>query len=515
MNNQELQSVKINIGSNMYSRFPDLPNTVPHVLAEFIDNALQSYKDNKVALLDVDNEYKLIINIDIDWDDETNRAKKIVIKDNAAGIDKNKYKSAFMPAKTPENNLGLNEFGMGLKTAALWLGETWTVNTKALNESVERVITFNLNEVTANDLEELPIETFEKDIEEHYTVITITDLTKNSPTRRNLDKIRRDIASIYRKSLRLNEMILVVCGESLFFSEYPVLVAPPAWDYKADPILWKKNVDFSFGKYKATGFIGILRDIDSTKNGFVLLRRGRVIVGAEYDGRYFPKMSGSSGTFKYKRLFGELELEGFDVSFNKNAIQDKENLEALMDALKDEIRSPEFDIFKQAEDYRLNESQKVVNKLVKKHDNNAKKAKIITINTQTKKQEPLQTQLNIPEFTQKNKLQETLQNQPEIILGETTDEYRIDGMKYKLQVEFVNFGDELFWSDLSHKSEGVVICKINTEHVFFQHFGRPSDSIIAIIKTIAISKFVARTSGNDTTAELLELFNEFIKQTKV
>ena len=47
MNNSDLQTVKINIGSNMYSRFPDLPNTVPHVLAEFIDNALQSYYDNK------------------------------------------------------------------------------------------------------------------------------------------------------------------------------------------------------------------------------------------------------------------------------------------------------------------------------------------------------------------------------------------------------------------------------------------------------------------------------------
>lgn len=102
MNNQQLQSVKINIGSNMYSRFPDLPNTVPHVLAEFIDNALQSYKDNNNALLDIDNDYKLVVNIDIEWDDETNRATKIVISDNAAGINEHKYESAFMPATPPK-----------------------------------------------------------------------------------------------------------------------------------------------------------------------------------------------------------------------------------------------------------------------------------------------------------------------------------------------------------------------------------------------------------------------------
>lgn len=507
MNNMELQSVKINIGSNMYSRFPDLPNTVPHVLAEFVDNALQSYYDNKEALFNVDGNFKLVVQIDIEWDDITNRATKIVISDNAAGINEHKYESAFMPAKTPENNSGLNEFGMGLKTAALWLGETWKVNTKALNEGVERTITFNLNEVTANDLEELPIETNEKAVTEHYTVVTITDPTKNSPARRNLDKIRNDLASIYRKSLRSNEMQIIVCGESLSFAEYPVLVAPPAGNCTAAPITWKKEVNFSFGKYKASGFIGILRDIDSTKNGFVLLRRGRVIVGAEYDGRYFPKMSGSSGTFKYKRLFGELELEGFDVSFNKNAIQDKDNLEALMDALKDEIRTPEFDIFKQAEDYRLNESQKAVNKLVKKHNNNAKKAAPITINTQTKKPEEQQAKDVTP--------QETPASQPEIVLGETFDEYRIDGKNYKLNVEFVNTGNELFWSDVSHKADGVIVCKINTDHVFFRHFGSPSDSVIAIIKTIAISKFAANTSCNGTANEMLDLFNEFIKQTKV
>lgn len=511
MNNQELQSVKINIGSNMYSRFPDLPNTVPHVLAEFIDNALQSYYDNKSALSANDDDFKLVVNIDIEWNEETNRATKIVISDNAAGVNEHKYESAFMPAKTPEDNTGLNEYGMGLKTAALWLGETWSVKTKALDENVERTITFNLNEVTVNDLEELPIETTYCEPHEHYTIVTITEPTKNSPTRRNLDKIRGDIASIYRKSLRSNEMQIIVCGESLTFSEYPILIAPPVGNHNATPIEWKKEVDFSFGSYKAKGFIALLRDIDSTKNGFVLLRRGRVVVGAETDGRYFPKMSGSSGTFRYKRLFGELELEGFNVSFNKNAIQDRENLEALMDALRDEIRTPEFDIFKQADDYRLSETKKAISKLVKKHDNNAKKTETITINTQTKKPEAKPQQFTIFQDALAPKPQE----QPEIVLGETTDEYRIDGKAYKLNVEFVGSGSELFWSDVSRKNEGVIVCKINTGHIFFQHFGNPTDSVIAIIKTIAISKFAAKVGGNDTTAEMLDLFNEFIKQTKV
>ena len=512
MNNQELQSVKINIGSNMYNRFPDLPNTVPHVFAEFVDNALQSYYDNKEALHKADNDYKLIVKIDIEWNEETNKASKIIISDNAAGINEHKYETAFMPAKTPEDNTGLNEYGMGLKTAALWLGETWVIKTKALGENIERTLTFNLNNVTANDLEELPIETAEKDITEHYTVVTITDTTNNSPSRRNLDKIKNEIASIYRKSLRSNEMQIIVCDEALSFSEYHVLIAPPANNPTAAPIEWKKNVDFSFDKYKAKGFIALLRDIDSTKNGFVLLRRGRVIVGAEYDGRYFPKMSGSSGTFRYKRLFGELELEGFNVSFNKNAIQDKDNLEALMDALRDEIRTPDFDIFKQADDYRLNETRKVVTKIVKRHDSNAKKvANPISINTQTQKIVEPPKQLTFTEVSQPENAQTP---QPEIVLGETSDEYRIDDKKYKLIVEFVNIGD-LFWSDISRKDDGIIVCKINTEHIFFRHFGPPTDAVIAIFKTIVISRFVGFVSDKKSSTDLLNMFNEYITKTKV
>ena len=44
------QTVSVAIGTSMYGRFKDLPNTPSHVLAEFVDNALQSYRDNKSIL---------------------------------------------------------------------------------------------------------------------------------------------------------------------------------------------------------------------------------------------------------------------------------------------------------------------------------------------------------------------------------------------------------------------------------------------------------------------------------
>lgn len=145
-NSNNIQKVSIAIGPSMYGRFEDLPNTTSHVLAEFVDNALQSSRDKRDALLAIDSQYKLKVTIDIDWDYSSDgRASKLIIRDNAAGIDEDKYKVAFQPAKTPEDNTGLNEFGMGLKTAACWLGYAWKVVTKALGENVERKLTFDLS----------------------------------------------------------------------------------------------------------------------------------------------------------------------------------------------------------------------------------------------------------------------------------------------------------------------------------------------------------------------------------
>ena len=45
MNNINKQVVSIEIGTTMFARYADLPNTVSHAIAEFIDNALQSYRD--------------------------------------------------------------------------------------------------------------------------------------------------------------------------------------------------------------------------------------------------------------------------------------------------------------------------------------------------------------------------------------------------------------------------------------------------------------------------------------
>ena len=505
MNNINKQTVSIEIGTTMFARYADLPNTVSHAIAEFVDNALQSYRDCKEMLLANNPDFKFRITIDFEWNSDDNRAKVITISDNAGGLNFRSFQKAFMTAETPEDNKGLNEFGMGMKTAAGWLGNTWSVRTTAIDEPVERFYEFNLQYVLDNDVKELPYEEIQYPNKEHYTIVTIKSPTKNSPSSRSLDKIKAELASIYRQSLRANEMDLFVDGEPLSFDEYPILEAPFAKTPNGDRIYWKKEIDFKFGKYRAKGFIAILKDINNTQNGLVLLRRGRVIVGAETDGRYFPKsLFGAQGNFRFKRLFGELELDGFEVSFNKNDIQDKENLEALMEALKGVIHTREFDLYTQAEDYRVDENRKIVKKLVKRHDTSAKAdRKPIDIFTP----KPVQGTLPVVEIP--------VVKEPTVLDG-FEDTYKIKGIPYTLSLQYVEgTGDDLCWVDVSNKSTHEIICKIDVKHIFFQHFGKPTEAITAILKTIAIAKFTAKEEGNDTAGELLTYFNQYIKETKV
>lgn len=506
MSNISKQTVSIEIGTTMFARYADLPNTVSHAIAEFIDNALQSYRNNKNYFQSIDPNFRFKVTIDFEWNSEDNRAQKITISDNAGGLNFASFQKAFMTAETPEDNKGLNEFGMGMKTAAGWLGNTWSVRSSAIGESVERFYKFDLQYVLDNDVKELPYDENSSPESSHYTIVTIEAPTKNSPANKSLNKLKTELASIYRQSLRANEMDLFVGGDPLSFDEYPVLEAPFAKTPNGDRIYWKKEIDFKFGKYCAKGFIAILKDINNTQNGLVLLRRGRVIVGAETDGRYFPKaLFGSQGNFRFKRLFGELELDGFEVSFNKNDIQDKENLEALMEALKGEIHTKGFDLYTQAEDYRVDENRKIVKKLVKRHDTSAKAdRKPIDIFTPKPVQGTLLPVVEAP-----------VVKEPTVLDG-FKDTYKIKGISYTLSLQYVEGkGDDLCWVDVSNKSAHEIICKIDVNHIFFQHFGKPTDAITAILKTIAIAKFTAREQGNDSAGELLTYFNQYIKETKI
>jgi len=518
MADEIINKVSIRIGPRMYNRFEDFPNTIPHVLAEFIDNALQSFRDKKTELEALEPGFRPTVTIDILWDEDepklmSRRATKFIIDDNAGGIMASRFINAFEPSNEPDDRSGLNEFGMGLKTAGCWLGNKWIVRTKALGEGYERVVRFDQAVVTKELLEEADVENIPADRNAHYTHVEIEQSTKNVPTFRSFEKIKTELASIYRNSLRSGEMSIVVNGERLSFDEYVVLHAPYVKNPSSPALTWRRDIHFKFGQYKADGFIAILKDIDSSKNGLVLSRRGRVIVGAEHESRVFPKVlfGASPSTFRYKRLFGELDLEGFDVTFNKNDFLNKDDLEVLFDSLAKELKAKEGDFFVQADDYRREDRVNMARKFVAKHDKSPKaKRTPVVIDTEEVEEKSKSAAERITTAP-------APAEEPKVLFKyDQPDYYQIDGKSHYLKVVFVEDGDDLFWLSAPEDNPDDIICKVNANHAFFDHFDVKSNpAIIALIKTLAVSQYTTIIKNKDTATNLIQYFNDYIKKTKV
>ena len=104
-------TVSTKIGQVGYRFLQNMNYKYHYALGEYIDNAIQSYLDNEKELKKIDPNYLLYININIKDD-------YMEIEDNAAGISEDRFKYAFRPAHKFDNSDGMNEFGLGMKTAS-------------------------------------------------------------------------------------------------------------------------------------------------------------------------------------------------------------------------------------------------------------------------------------------------------------------------------------------------------------------------------------------------------------
>ena len=306
-------------------------------VAEFVDNAIQSFQDHKQQLAETDNgRSKLLVKVKID----TTGDGFIQVSDNAAGIHRDEWARALRAAELPPDRSGLAEFGMGMKTAAAWFGRRLTVRSKALGEPYRREITLDFNDIIERKLETVRPETSPAAPDEHGTEIIVSGL-HNPPYGRTIGKIRDHLASIYRMFLRDGSLQLVFQHgtnreQLLVVDEVDILSAPRFDDLEGDPEDWSKSVDFDLGGgLRAHGFLAI-RAVGSTSHaGLALFRRKRLIEGSG-DETYRPRaIFGASNSYEYQRLFGELTLEGFDISHTKDGFRWEEHEEPFVDLLRE------------------------------------------------------------------------------------------------------------------------------------------------------------------------------------
>lgn len=322
-------------------------------LAEFVDNSVQSYLVNRDALVKADGaSYKLRVDIDID----STPPARITIRDNAAGISVADFPRAFRPAVVPTDRSGLAEFGMGMKSASCWFSPKWKVRTSALGDPTARLVQFNIENIINDDIHELDVAEQSERAERHYTEVTLEDVFK-FPIKRTVAKLKEHLADIYRVFIRDGVLDLRFNGEILSYQEVPILRAPYFKD-EGDAILWKKEIVFDLGEgLSVTGFAAIRETANTAKAGFSLFRRGRVIQGSGDEG-YRPQfIFGSSNSYRYQRLWGELHLNGFDVSHTKDGFRWDENEQPFLELLREHLDSDDMPLLRQAEGYRVRKSR--------------------------------------------------------------------------------------------------------------------------------------------------------------
>ena len=159
-------SINIRPGVGYLSILSAINYTPWHATAEFVDNSIQSYIDNKPKLRKLHSNYKLKIEIYVS-------GAVIEIKDNAGGINKENYERAFQAAMRPKKQTGLSEFGMGMKTAACWFSNLWMVKSKAIGEDFATEAKFDIEKITKEKNDRLSYKTSKMNKNSHYTIVTL------------------------------------------------------------------------------------------------------------------------------------------------------------------------------------------------------------------------------------------------------------------------------------------------------------------------------------------------------
>ena len=328
-----------------------------YALAEFVDNSLESYLRCQADIKEVDgNHTRLSVEVTIDSSDPG----VISVRDNAAGIYQHEYQRAFRLAEPPPHRGGLSEFGMGMKSAACWFGRSFFVRSSALGEAVERTVVFDIDRIVQTKSPNLPVEMRPVPAEDHFTEIVISQL-HHPPQTRTITKIKDHLASIYRVFIKQGVLEIrfrsAGIDEILSYTEPDILTAPPAeslvrrYDLERTPHEWRKDIDFDLGGgMKVTGFAALRKRASTARAGFALFRRQRLIEGSREDSYRPQEIFGASTTAPYQRLFGELHLEGFEVSHTKDGFQWDENEEPFLELLKEHLNTTPLPLIDQARD---------------------------------------------------------------------------------------------------------------------------------------------------------------------
>lgn len=475
-------------------------------LAEYVDNSIQSFMANRDELEHLEGKnYKLEVRIIMD----SLEPGRLSILDNAGGIALKDYSRAFRPAAVPADTSGLSEFGMGMKSASCWFSPNWHVRTKALNEADERTVIFDINKIIRDNIEELSISNKPCDEKLHYTEVVLDNLHR-LPKSRTVSKIKEHLTDIFRVYVRSGELNLYFNDERLEYEEPEVLYAPNVTKSSKDintKLKWKKKINFDFGQGMSVSGFAALRDPGSyTRSGFSLFRRGRLIQGSGDEGYKPEHIFGKPNSFRSSRLFGELHLEGFEVSHTKDGFRWDENEQPFLELLREELDLPDLPLLSQAEAFRT---------------------RVAAPDRRKAAEEALDGTVNVLDGGLEDKLP-PISNEPPIdtstvalagndVLAEREFKFQFREEEWTIKIKLTDDPSEQQWlqvSNVTSDQNNVIEIQVSSAHRFMLNFAQtdPDDieAVLRIAAGLALSEILARRAGLQQTGTIRRYLNKLL-----
>lgn len=469
---------------NVFSRLSYKPW---YAIAEFVDNSTQSYISHIKELHDEPSFNKLIVEVKYDLVENTLR-----IVDNAYGMEIDRFRDAILLDSKNASQTGRNEFGMGLKTAASWFGNVWTVTSTQYGSNSRYTATVNIPLLKEHNMNSVQIhrDYVAKDI--HGTEIFIEQVTKKITGARTIGKIRDLLSSMYRRDINNRNIEIWFNDEPIVFDEYPVLT-----NFRGKT--WKKELDFNVyfagKKYNVTGFVAIMNPGSFPKAGFALFRQDRVVVGGT-DNNYKPsQIFGQAQSQRSLKLFGELNMNDFPVNQAKDGFIWDDGLEdAFIDELKSNIQEY-IDIAEMSIKERATEEQYSENasRELQQDVSNALETAFAT-------DEENDMNKNISEKTEIKNDQSDVQEYIDTVLNKETEEKVVGTERiYKIQTNNIlsvelrvqwSIGNKNFWIEYTELEQDIFDVRINIDHPFFMPFSK-EEGFKRVLEKFAIAFILA------------------------
>ena len=351
-------SFKVDVSPEMqvYRLLQSLPYTIESALAEFVDNSLQSYLDHYRELRPPDSK-KDDLKVTITVDSLTNN---ITIEDDAAGIGRDKFQDALslgIDTSSKHAKDSLSVYGVGMKSAAVWLANEWAIETSSLRKKERLTTVFDLDALLRDKREHITVESEPEALEKHFTKISIL----NSPRKEN-EKYYKDVVlpRLQETFLNFPFMNIEIIYDNLKLStqnvylDNPLPLHYPKVNKDAQPIdnkniTWRKDIDIDWAGHEIKGFVMLMNKGSYYQPGLRLFRNKRLIQGTKKQPNRPGHLLGTSNKYAAQRIYGELHLNTVPINFLKTAFG--ENLESLYGAIKTELEK-QPNMISQADRYR-------------------------------------------------------------------------------------------------------------------------------------------------------------------